>query len=663
MKKHWTLLPIAASTSLMPLVACANQPDTRDEYEKLLDAYKKMLVETINTDAYKGKTAQEIISSELLVQHYVIPFACNAFYFKNIDYTNGDKAIWPAHQHIVRTLQIAVLAEQKNDAALKDLAVKLTYYWLCNNFHNENWWFNVIGVPRDFSNLAIFVYKNLTQEQQQKMLEWIHHGSLKYVDETHSYTGTNMFWVGDITLKSGLLAKDESEIETMWNYVTPQIFVDKDEGFQSDGSYFQHGRQLYTGGYGRQGAILLSKIASAFIGSKYELDETKLKIVVDFAVDGIKYFTHKKNFTWQCMGRTHVRKQAAQFDGGTTDLGVINELKYFGQLPNCPRKDELNDLIDRWQHNQPSFEGFKYFPKSCFLAYQNDGVYIGFKGTKADLKNTEAINGENELSHNLGFGVNTCVMQNGDEYADISPVWQYDRIPGTTTIDETDEELSKYKDIGKEKTGTFYSGESEDKKVAFVSQQTSQNFHEGDLKYIVTSFVCDDGVAVLGSNIKYEPKEGKSDKAFTTTVEQCDIGTQAASLSPDQKTLTHGNVVYKNIDASADAKLRMSSEPRIKSWSRNNKSYAKEDMMRKMVLTVTINNDKMADKSNYAYAIQPKAREDKVFKVAVNTEKAQGIVLPDGKIAVLFLQDGSFEYGGHTYSGNKGEFKIFTENK
>ncbi|MCQ3915746.1 MAG: hypothetical protein MJ195_03465 [Mycoplasmoidaceae bacterium] len=45
------------------------------------------------------------------------------------------------------------------------------------------------------------------------------------------------------------------------------------------------------------------------------------------------------------MGRTYTRKQAAQFDGGTTDLGNIDELRYIAQLPNCPRKDELNELL------------------------------------------------------------------------------------------------------------------------------------------------------------------------------------------------------------------------------------------------------------------------------------------------------------------------------
>ncbi|MCQ3915747.1 MAG: hypothetical protein MJ195_03460 [Mycoplasmoidaceae bacterium] len=97
-------------------------------------------------------------------------------------------------------------------------------------------------------------------------------------------------------MKAGLLVKDDDEINLMFEKVGNEIALDKNEGFQTDGTYYQHGHQLYTGGYGRQGALLLAKIASAFVNSDIELDESKLQIVVNFVLDGMKYFTHKKNF-------------------------------------------------------------------------------------------------------------------------------------------------------------------------------------------------------------------------------------------------------------------------------------------------------------------------------------------------------------------------------
>ncbi len=670
MKKTWLLLPIAASQCVMPLVSCTPTNDSFP-YETLMKSYQKMLIETIDTSAYKDKTINEIKSELDEVPETKFQKDFKAYKFYNIDYSDGDKALWPAHQHIVRTLQIAILAYQRNDRDLMDIANRLTGFWLCNDFHNENWWFNQIGVPRDFSNLAIFVINNLPNDQQECMMEWLRHGSLKYNPETLDETGTNMFWAGDITLKCGLLAKDYSEIELMFEKVGEEIKFDKDEGFKSDGSYFQHGHQLYTGGYGRQGALLLAKIASAFIDSDIQLDENKLKIIISFVVDGLKYFTHKSNFNWQCMGRTFVRKQATQFNGGTTDLGNIDELRYFAQLPNCPRKDELQELLDHWQKGEPSFKGVKFFKKSKFAASCIDGIYIGFKGTAGDLINCEIANDENILSHNMVFGVNTCVMEDGNEYADISPLWDYSHIPGTTSYPEDDVTLQKYDNeaFKHTKTGVFYATEyvDDDNKKDDEDQTyvciTQASWHEhlwpSITWYEISGFMTPYGLAVLGCDVHDNQHDGE----LVTTVEQCyKAPDKTLTVSNDEKTIINGQVAYSNIESEDTSKLSYDVDTRggkLWSWHRNNHSYPQSDWPDDAkILTVKINN---IDNSKYAYAIQPVSQYNLgQFKVASNDDEAQAVEMPDGRIAARFFKDeAEFTYQGHTYTGSKGEFIIF----
>lgn len=663
MKKHWLLLPIAASTSLMPLVSCSNEQKHIYDYDNLLQSYKKMLLETIDTTRYAGKTAQEIISSELeecKITTFSKPYDAYRFNAQEIDYDDGNTSLWPAHQHIVRALQIAVLAHQQKNKELMDIANKLAIFWLGNNFKNDNWWFNQIGVPRDFSNLAIFVLKNLSSELQKSMIGWIRHGSLKYNKDTLDETGTNMFWAGDITLKGGLLSRDDDEINIMFEKVGNEIELDKNEGFQSDGSYFQHGHQLYTGGYGRQGALLLAKIASAFVNSDIKLDEDKLSIVVNFVLDGLKYFTHKINFNWQCMGRTYTRKQAAQFDGGTTDLGNIDELRYLAQLPNCPRKEELTELLDNWKNQQPSFDGIKYFEKTRFLASCIDGIYIGFKGTNLDLINCEIANNENLLAHNLTYGVNTCTMESGDEYADISPLWNYWKIPGISAYEESDEELSQYdnEDFKRTKPGTFYGGYelyNQNHGVGYVSQSSWHTLVWPSVtQYQIIGFATPFGLAVLGTGVQ------NNTQALTTTVQQCLKCGRDATLSSDEKSVTHGNVVYSNIDSNENCKLSMDVKEVDSVWSRNNQSYS-DDPISGEVLTVTIDNPVQ---TQYAYAIQPlkEVNQGNTLKVVKNDEFAQAILLPNQKIAAMFYQDGvEFDFEGVHCQGNKGEFKFFNK--
>lgn len=661
MKKQWILLPIAAVSTVAPL-SVTSCSDTQ-AFEQLTNSYVEMLKETISLKDYEGKTPQQI-KQELKTKTYIDKFSqpCETYFFDNINYDDEDRAIWPAHQHIVRTLQIAMIADRDNNNELFDIATKLTCYWLCNDYVNSNWWFNEIGVPRDLSNLAFFIKDKLTKEQQDKLIEWIHHGSLKYNEATQRYTGTNTFWACDITMKSACLTHDEDEMNIMLDYLYNEIKLDANEGFQSDGTYFQHDHLLYTGGYGRQGAIMLAKIASAFANTrKYVLDDKKLKIVVDFVLDGMRYMTHKGNFTWQCMGRTFTRKQASEYAGGVTDLGNIVDMKYLANLPNCPRREELNDLISKWEKKESTFSGIKFFPKSKFIACNFDGVYVGLKGTDGNMVNCEMGNGENMLGHNLSYGFTTAVMDTGKEYDDISPVWVYDYIPGTTTPEETDSDLLFYDndmDTSAKKGGTFYSGYNDEHNVAMVSQTSYQRYrssptqYTGSVNYTITAFACDDGAVILGTNIYSTGEIG----LLHTTLDQFDIQSDNYGLSDDEKTFMHDNVVYKNIEVGADQKIGISGGGEVvQPWWRNNSSYGDETITKRPIIVYLSN----PDKSHYAYSIQSKNQQDKQFKVACNTTVAQAVELPNGKIAAIFYTNGDFEYGSTKYEGNKGEFKIF----
>lgn len=682
MKKQWILLPIAAASTVAPLSAsCSKASNTG--FDVLLTSYKQMLKETISLKDYDGKTAEQI-KTELKEQTYenVLEKECKTYLFKNIDYTNGDRAIWPAHQHIVRTVQIAMIADRDNNEELFDIAKKLTCYWLCNNFTNSNWWFNEIGVPRDLSNLAIFIKDKLTKIQQNKLMEWIHHGSFKYNEATRKYTGTNTFWAGDNTMKSACLAGDKEEMQMMLDYVFAEIKQDAPEGFQSDGTYFQHNQLLYTGGYGRQGALMLAKIASAFDNTdEYTLDAEKLKIVVDFALDGMRYMTHKGNFTWQCMGRTYTRKQASDYAGGVTDLGNIVEMKYLANLPNCPRKDELRELISKWESRGSTFNGIKFFPKSQFIACNFDDIYIGLRGTTKDLNSGEMGNGENLLGHNTAYGFTTCVMDTGREYADITPIWEYNDIPGTTSIDETEDQLHLYEnglDVCPKKEETVSYGDfNETEKVAFISQQSYQKYrdksyevapkeYKGQVNYTITAFACDDGVAVLGTNINYVPETGRPAEALHTTVDQF-VPQGDLFASEDGKLIKHKNVIYQNIDSQPSHILTFGTNPglppteiRTAPWSRNNESYPDPaDTVTQDVATIYVYNGGSTD--SYAYSIQSvkQFRNNKIFKVAKNDDSAQAVKLPNGKIACIFYKPTQFEFEGTICKGNTGEFKIF----
>ncbi|MCQ3914603.1 MAG: hypothetical protein MJ201_02205 [Mycoplasmoidaceae bacterium] len=80
-------------------------------------------------------------------------------------------------------------------------------------------------------------------------------------------------------------------------------------------------------------------------------------------------------------------------------------------------------------------------------------------------------------------------------------------------------------------------------------QKTYHAFRQKDshlknikLNYTVTCFATPNGMVILGSGLSLE---GSTDP-FRTNVEHC-LTTGSVALTPDNKTVTHGNVVYKNL--------------------------------------------------------------------------------------------------------------------
>ncbi|MCQ3914604.1 MAG: hypothetical protein MJ201_02210 [Mycoplasmoidaceae bacterium] len=104
-------------------------------------------------------------------------------------------------------------------------------------------------------------------------------------------------------------------------------------------------------------------------------------------------------------------------------MGNVAIFKFLTNLENCPRKDEINNMIDALEKkDRGNFEGIKCFPTSSMVSMNvGDDVFMSFKGISNTLRGSEQANSENILGHNFSFGVNTCVMETGNEYKDIAP--------------------------------------------------------------------------------------------------------------------------------------------------------------------------------------------------------------------------------------------------
>lgn len=657
---------LAAFFILVIFVSCSSGYDLK----KAKDAYIKDLTEKTSTKKYDGKSAQDI-KNDLAMQEIA---GQTTYYFKDIDYKfDNNRSKWPAATHLSNTLALTVLSQKSNDQDIKDIAIGLTYYWVYNNFKNTNWWQNDLSANTTLSSIALFLSDDLSDKGLSALKGKVHNATFHYNETLKEHSGANLFDYSDISLKCALFENDQKQFDEVYNRICDELVEGKFEGFQTDGSFFQHGKQIQIASYGK-GVVRLGNVAKMISTSGKDLPADKLKVISNYILNGLKHTIHKGNINYAAIGREYTRPDSL-------DAKTLNckQFSNYLDIPSFPDKEELKQFIEDVDNKRPTFDGIYYYDVANFITMNIDGVYMSFKGTDEIMNNTECVNDENQLGLNMTYATNTTVLDQGDEYLNICPLWQYDSLPGTTSYNiDPDKEEKQLTEIAQRKdlyhdnllnTGlpapdadgkyVYSGGYDKNNNVACRMEKTT---HHNENKLTVTCFACEDGMVIVGSDFAYTGEvtgPGKyfdANRSLHTTIEQCNYK-GSHNLSSDAKQLTHGNVIYKILD---NNKIDVQTQDVSGMWQKNNPSLTKPLVPATgNTLLARINYNSNIAKS-YAYSIQPKTRTDKNFElIDTGDSLVHAVKLPNGKIVVAFYKDGSFNYNGKTFDGNKGEFKVF----
>lgn len=645
---------IALTFFIAPLVTSCQE---NKDFDIMLNTYRDYLVEKTKVDAIieEGSTALYNRLSKTTMN------GIEALYYPEIDYNDGyPPNSWEVANHIGNAFKCAVAAVKTNDQKFHEIAIGLTYYWIYNDFRSTNWWWNDLGAGASLTNVSLFIFYDLTIQGKAALRARIARTSFLYRPGLLNHTGANLIDYADNTLKAAIINRDPKELDIAIKRIEEEVTDDKKEGFQKDGSFFQHGIQLQTmSNYGRS-VMRIARILHIISKTKYRFSTEKLKIITNFVLRGIASGTFKGYSNYSEVAREYCR------DDETMKAETYFDLDYFLELPNLPDKEKYKTFIDNLKNHQPTFEGMMYFDNAKIVTMNLDGLYMSFKGTNSDIINTECVNGENKLGLNLSYGTNTCVMDEGDEYYHISPIWDYAYIPGTTSIqmaplDEPD--YLKYTDITIEKSVAVYkdglfegllpkateangfvysSGFDEANQIAYFMQR-SQSHEENN--FTVTCIATLDGMFLMGADLDYTGEKTGTlypsfNPALHTTLEQCHYK-GSYELKDDNKTLIHGNAMYKvHDDHNIIVKDGYHSPDKevIGHWRRNKNPEAKDKQATGKILLAYIDTE---TNNKYAYSIQPKSYSERKFELIHNFDgnKVQEVKLPNGKVVIAPYED------------------------
>lgn len=572
--------------------------------------------------------------------------------YKDVNYADQERSGWDATRHYSRlqnTLTLNGRERLQKDAPYREKMIALLRYWLLHDYKNPNWWHNEIGMPRTISDITLMMWDVLPDDLRSRALELISRGSMKCHKNIMGWTGANLIWGINNTVKHALLTRDADLLALAASRALDEMRYDA-EGIQEDGGFCQHGRRWYSGGYGASFTFDVAILVNILQGTRWRFPDDKLEIFLRHVLDGQRVMSKNGYFDYCGIGREYARVgnvYRTNLHKGVTMLAAVRDI---------PRADELAAFAK--ENARPAAlcddadaDKTVFYPSIQLLCHRKHGSYIGVKGHNHKIYDQELCNGEGELAYNMSYGSHTCLARRGDEYYDLSPLWDFAHIPGTTARLENDEQIHAHRDWWCLPLPNDHSGGLSDGDCGILYEKPE---HDG-ISALVSFFTYDGCLVSLGTDITDAyPERGN----LTTTVDQCRLQDMVADRQSPMRHVSNGEWTYFNLDG--ETAFRVEAGERIGSWRRNNHAVPHHPV-KGNVFMLCIPTD--LSHPRFAYMAVPRERTGGAVNVLRNDRACQAIVASrqDSKktllavfhdTATLTLPD------GQTLSGESGRCLI-----
>lgn len=474
--------------------------------------------------------------------------------------TLKDDGTWPsinykdlsrtAFQHKYHTGNMIILARSykiKSSKYYKKPKVKKAVElalknWVAHDYQSDNWWYNQYGTPNNLITLMLLIGDKLPKDLVDKTQPIIRRAN---IDAPGARPGgdrikiagiqaKNMLFINDEKMFDKLIRVIESEIKYVewvgtkygYNYRhIPTGFSYREaggRGIQYDNSF--HHRidgvnNTLSYGYGYANSFIDWAVFTA--GTKFALSDKKTALLVDFFLDGIcKTAVYGKYPDMGSKNRSVSRKGALHAYNADMPEALLLTTDY--------RRKEIQEIVDiRNNGIKPTLSHATFFWDSEHFTFQRPNFFTSVRMYSTRVFNMEEpYNSEGLLNHHRGDGANH-ISQTGDEYYDIAPVFDYQKIPGATIMQKS--KLPSADEI--QKLGrTDFVGAVTDGKYGIVAFDFMSPLDP--LISRKSWFFFDDEYVCLGAGISC-----KQENNVVTTVNQCLLRTDVVVSQKNKKAL------------------------------------------------------------------------------------------------------------------------------
>lgn len=602
---------------------------------------------------------KERILSELYSKNNEMQITKAVLAYKNMNadgswtgilYESKDASKWQPIAHLERLQQLALAYSNpksiyKGDADLYDKLTKGLAFWYLKNPTSSNWWHNDIATPQYLGRILLLTgstNRPLPTDVQQAILS-----RMQSTQSPFSFTGANKLDIAIHYIYRALITDNEKLMNMAVLEAFQPIEFTTGEGLQYDYSYFQHKEQLMISSYG---LVFLSggyNVAAWLTGTKYALNPEKHKLLNQFFFNTFAHALRGGYTDYNTEGRGISRPN------GLNRRSLADEAGESGLLVNVSRvnpdkTEEIEAIRKRVSGQEAASYKLKpvhyYYWRGDYTQHVRPGYSFNVRTVSTRSVRTESGNNENLLGTVLP-DASMNLVRRGDEYFNIMPAWEWDKIPGVTARDY-DTAVTMKKNWGIYGSTDFVGGLSDS---LFGITVYTQNYDDVAAKK--SYFFFDKEIVCLGSGIR-----SKAPQPITTTVNQCWNRGKVVTNTKEGTNLLKKPGTFSNInwvwhDSVAyifkeNTEVSVSTNVQSGNWTTINKNNKGE--VKGSVFKTWIHHGLAPQAKTYAYIVVPGISEKEMnqfdhssIHIISNTEKLQAVEHKNlGIVQATFFEPG-----------------------
>lgn len=575
--------------------------------------------------------------------------------FDLINYTDKSVSIWEPSNHLKNILVFATAYSfpqskyYKNELLYSEICRSLRY-WNKLDPICPNWWFNEINCPQILGQIMLLMNSQnpIPSELQDSLINKMKRGDM------YKQKGANKIDIAMHNLYRALLIKDTALLNAAVGQCFEPITFTTKEGIQYDYSYFQHGPQLQISSYGLTLLVDEYKIAAYVRDTRWKISAEKEQILNTFFKNVYLKTLRGKYSDFNVLGRRISRINFVDARP-KIDAHALSNVLQNAQLVDP--KDSLfyqTTFAKVYDNKSPDYQvkpqniGFWI---GGYMLHIRPGYLFSVRSNSVRSYKTESGNGENLLARTMSDGA-TNIQRNGDEYYNIFPLWEYDKIPGVTCRDYP-KDLPQIRQWGYFGSTSFVGSVSDSMYGANVYVQ---NFD--GVKAQKGYFFFDKYVVCLGAGIQSNAPEN-----ITTTLNQSwqrsKVYSSNGSLKneenkcffmPHKKNWLWQDSIGYYFPEGGNVEITQAFEKG--NWNNINNSFSKEDTVSGKVFKAWFNHGSNPKNGRYAYIVVPaiglkemKQSPMKTISILDNNASLQAVYNKNIKILqAIFYKAGEINY-------------------